>query len=495
MIYLKYKSASKNALAVAYNTDDRLAYITPEGELAVIIALVSCSKRKQKYPCPAAEMYLPSHLFSLSYAYAKKAADKVFILSAKYGLLEENDRVSPYEFTLKQLPYNCRVDWAQYVLKQLRPKCDIENDEFIILTGKDYYETILPELKHYSLPLEHLSMGQRMSTLERWLRSDPEQTASFQNEDHQIGTSNANCTELHRIFNAAKRYNAFDIDSIPFENGIYIVFEKGETYGTYDRIVRVGTHTSPDRLKRRLKDHFIRENKDGSIFRKNIGIAMLNKAKDPYLSIWKLDTSRPINVHYVDHDKQSDVESHVSTYLRQNFDFAVFRVDDNVQRLRLEEAIISALNHTPDFKSSDGWLGNSSTEMKIRGSGMWLKQGLDAAPITADELRFVKGQVGDTSKLIPVNVQRTQRKPKSVAYKTTGASYIRSYIQNLFDQAHQRGECTWSLVSGDIHRAMGLLNKMPSVCNAMYKLMRPGDSVLHTTPSGHSSTIKIEYHI
>lgn len=191
-------------------------------------------------------------------------------------------------------------------------------------------------------------------------------------------------------------------------------------------------------MKRRLKDHFIRENKDGSIFRKNIGIAILNKAKDPYLSVWKLDTSKPINAHYVDHDKQSDVESHVITYLRKNFDFAVFRVDDNIQRLWLEEAIISALNHTPNFKSSVGWLGNSRIEMEIRGSGMWLKQGLDGAPITADELRFVKGQVGDTSKLIPVNVQRTQRKPSSVVYKTTGASDIRSYIQNLFDQAHQR---------------------------------------------------------
>lgn len=485
----------ENAQLLKKIINDRLDRITPAGELAVKIALVSCSKSKQKYPCTAAEMYSPSHLFSLSYAYAKKIAEKVFILSAKYGLLEEYDRISPYEFTLKQLPYNRRVDWAQYVLKHLRPKCDIENDEFIILTGKDYYETILPELKHYSLPLEHLSMGQRISTLERWLRSAPGQTASFQNVVHQSGTSNFNCIELHRIFNAAKRYNASDIDSIPFENGIYIVFEKGETYGTYDRIVRIGTHTSPDRLKKRLKDHFLRENKDGSIFRKNIGIAMLNKAKDPYLPIWTLDTSKPANTHFVDHDKQSDVESRVSTYLRQNFDFAIFHVDDKAQRLRLEEAIISTLNHTPDFKASDGWLGNSSTETEIRGSGLWLKQGLDAEPITADELQFVKNQVGDILQAAPLNVQRTPCKPSPVANKKTGASEIRNFIQSLLAKSHQRGEYTCVLVSGDVHRAMGLVNMMPSVCDAMYKLMHPGDTVLHTTPSGHSSTIKIEYYL
>ncbi len=42
-------------------------------------------------------------------------------------------------------------------------------------------------------------------------------------------------------------------------------------YGELDRIVRIGTHTSDDRLKNRLRDHFISKNKDGSIFRKNIG--------------------------------------------------------------------------------------------------------------------------------------------------------------------------------------------------------------------------------
>lgn len=460
------------------------------------IALVSCSKRKQNYPCIASEMYSPSHLFSLSYAYANRTADKVFILSAKYGLLEENDRISPYEFTLKQLPYNRRVDWAQYVLKQLRPKCDIDNDEFVILAGKDYYETILPELKHYSLPLEHLSMGHRISALERWLRSFPEQTASFQNQVHQSGTLNADCMELHRIFNASKRYNAFEIENIPFENGIYVVFETGETYGTYDRIVRIGTHTSPNRLKRRLKDHFIKENKDGSIFRKNIGIAMLNKAKDPYLPIWMLNTSRPENAHFVSPDKQSDIERRVSAYLSQNVDFAVFCVNDSVQRLRLEEAIISTLNHAHDFKASGGWLGNSSTEAEIRNSGMWLKQGLDAPPIAADELRFVRDQVGEVFNAVPANARKLHSMPDDpMTGKKISVSDIRIYIQNLLDQSRQRGEHTCVLVSGDIHRAMSLVNKMPSVCNAMYKLMRSGDAVLHTTPSGHSSTIKIEYHL
>jgi len=110
------------------------------------VALITCSKAKRGYPCTAAEMYSPSTLFSLSYKYAQMVADKVFILSAKYGLLEETDPINPYNLNLKDVPYNRRLDWANYVISNLRLKCDLENDEFIILAGKNYYENLLTEL-------------------------------------------------------------------------------------------------------------------------------------------------------------------------------------------------------------------------------------------------------------------------------------------------------------------------------------------------------------
>jgi hypothetical protein len=42
---------------------------------------------------------------------------------------------------------------------------------------------------------------------------------------------------------------------------------------------------------------------------------------------------------------------------------------------------------------------------------MWLKQGLDATPITADKLQFVKNQVGDISNAVPANAQKFQGRP------------------------------------------------------------------------------------
>lgn len=70
---------------------------------------------------------------------------------------------------------------------------------------------------------------------------------------------------------------------------------------------------------------------------------------------------------------------------------------------------------------------------------------------------------------------------------------IREYINELKKQAKAEGKSSLILRSGDIHKDLKLKNWMPSVCKAMYDCMRDGDVILHTTPSGNSSTIEIEY--
>ena len=68
--------------------------------------------------------------------------------------------------------------------------------------------------------------------------------------------------------------------------GALVLFEKSEKAHDVDRIVRIGTHTGQDNLKSRLKEHFINEVKDRSIFRKNIGRCLLRN--DPFLQDWEL---------------------------------------------------------------------------------------------------------------------------------------------------------------------------------------------------------------
>jgi len=363
------------------------------------IALISCSKEKVNYACPAYELYSASNLFSLSYQYAQKHADKIYILSAKYGLVEENQPLEPYNQTLKEMSRQEQLQWAEEVLQKLEEDCDVANDQFIFLTGNTYSRDLLQHISHYSLPLEGMRMGERMAHLKKLL----------------VDAQASICVRLHQLFCCMPRYSWEQIDSIPFMNGIYIVFEKGELYHNMERVVRVGTHTSPNRLKQRLVDHFVNENHDGSIFRKNIGKAILNANKDPYLTIWTLDTSKPENRCYIDQSKNLDTERRVSKYLRENFTFTVFQVVGKEERLRMEEAIIATLNHEKDFCPSSQWLGRNSTECDICQSGMWLKQGLNGQVMTETEY----------CRLLELCEERSATVAESPVVKKKNASVVR----------------------------------------------------------------------
>ena len=138
------------------------------------------------------------------------------------------------------------------------------------------------------------------------------------------------CKDLHDYVRNLKRYAfPFDKNEI-YKNGVYILFEKNEFGHNGDRIVRIGSHTGNDNLVKRLEEHFLKENKDRSIFRKNIGRALLNKNSDSYLDIWDIDlTSKKARTEYqpfIKKDYQELIEKQVSDYIRDNFTFSVIEV-------------------------------------------------------------------------------------------------------------------------------------------------------------------------
>jgi len=156
-----------------------------------------------------------------------------------------------------------------------------------------------------------------------------------------------NCNTIHQWFNGMRKFTfPFDKQEIP-KNGIYILFEKGEFAHSTNRIVRIGTHTGQNQLRSRLFQHFLKENKDRSIFRKNIGRALLNKNKDPFLEKWELDlTTRNAKDKYsdsVDFEKQKEIEKRVTKYIQDNFSFVVFQINDKDKRLNFESKIISRI--------------------------------------------------------------------------------------------------------------------------------------------------------
>ena len=202
------------------------------------------------------------------------------------------------------------------------------------------------------------------------------------------------CHKLHRLINQMYRFSfPFDPSAIP-RNGIYILFESGECAHGGDRIVRVGTHTGQHQLPSRLCQHFLNENKDRSIFRKNIGRALLNREKDPFLAQWELDlTTREAKLRHsgrINFDKQQNIETQVSKYIRKNFTFVALRVESKASRLELESKIISTASMCRECSSSDEWLGRHSPKAKICISGLWLVNELYKNPLSQSDLNHLK---------------------------------------------------------------------------------------------------------
>jgi hypothetical protein len=200
--------------------------------------------------------------------------------------------------------------------------------------------------------------------------------------------------ELHEIISGLDRFTyPFEnrLNEIP-NNGIYVKFEKGEKHNVYDRIVRIGTDTGENNLKKRLIEHFITENKNRSIFRKNIGRAMLKKNNNPYLKFWELDITSKVdkdkNLKFIDVDFEIQIEKEISSYIKTNFSFCVFNVETKEQRLFWESKLIATLAF--QTKPSKYWLGNFSTKEKIRESGLWQVQGLNKAKLTINEFEKFK---------------------------------------------------------------------------------------------------------
>lgn len=197
------------------------------------------------------------------------------------------------------------------------------------------------------------------------------------------------CHRLHCLLGGLERFRyPFDVSKLP-RNGIYVLFEAGEHGHSTDRIVRVGTHTGESQFQSRLKQHFVNENKDRSIFRKNIGRALLNKDQDPFLPQWEIDmTTRDAKNKFaltIDFAKQAEMEQRVTAYIQENFQFVVLREDSKERRLELEAKIISTVSLCGICGPTPNWLGLKSPKQKIREGGLWLVNELYGEPLTEND--------------------------------------------------------------------------------------------------------------
>jgi hypothetical protein len=129
------------------------------------IVLISCVSKKLPYKAPARSLYI-SPLFKKNLGYAQRLnPDAIFILSAKYGLVELDQVIEPYDLTLNNIGSGEIKAWASRVVRQLSALADLQQDHFIFLAGQKYRKYLLPNLHSYEIPMEGLPIGKQLQAL------------------------------------------------------------------------------------------------------------------------------------------------------------------------------------------------------------------------------------------------------------------------------------------------------------------------------------------
>lgn len=108
-------------------------------------------------------MYI-SDLFKKSLNYAKQLKpQKIYILSAKYGVLELDDVIDPYEQTLNDMKEPEKKKWASMCLEQLKAKGTDFDEQTTFLCGNNYRKYLINHFQNPNVPLIGLGIGQQLS--------------------------------------------------------------------------------------------------------------------------------------------------------------------------------------------------------------------------------------------------------------------------------------------------------------------------------------------
>lgn len=112
-------------------------------------------------------------MFKISLKYAQSLnPDKIFILSAKYGLLNLDDEIEPYNETLNEKTNYEIKEWAIEVIKKLSKETFLDKDKFIFLAGNSYRKFLIPYIKNYDIPMYGLSIGRQLQYLKNVIQDD-----------------------------------------------------------------------------------------------------------------------------------------------------------------------------------------------------------------------------------------------------------------------------------------------------------------------------------
>ena len=141
------------------------------------VALIGCGKAKLDHEAPARELYT-SNLFRLSVAWAERHCDAWYVVSARYGLVEPDTVLRPYDYSLAEMRVSELEAWTSRVVSMLAHH---ERAARVVLLAGGRYRQLAGTMRwsmHPAVnfhrgavaaveePLEGLGIGRRL----HWLR-------------------------------------------------------------------------------------------------------------------------------------------------------------------------------------------------------------------------------------------------------------------------------------------------------------------------------------
>lgn len=133
----------------------------------MVIVLISCVGKKKSFKCKAKDLY-DSTWFHYGWRYAQSLnPDKIFILSAKHGLVDPETQIGPYQETLNTKGNKEIQEWAAGILKVLDQKTHLNKDKFVIIAGEKYRRHLVGAICHYEIPMDGLRIGEQLAWLKQ----------------------------------------------------------------------------------------------------------------------------------------------------------------------------------------------------------------------------------------------------------------------------------------------------------------------------------------
>jgi hypothetical protein len=326
---------------------------------------------------PAGALYA-SPLYRKSLLAALDRSDRVYVLSAKHGVLDPQTITAPYDVTLKTMGRADRQEWGRVTGATLDSVLK-RRDTVTLFCGEEYVEPLRADFVRIGVtteePLSMLSLGQRLQRL-RELNSEVslrQQAIRFSRLLHRLWLAQSGGRTI-RDTNGKQTWPA---------KGLYFILEPTHAISgsRMPRIVRVGTHAvsagSKTSLWDRLSTHRGTGNGGGShrssIFRLHVGRALVKQ--DPsraWPATWSKGQSAPAAIR----SGEEQLERLVSEVIGE-MNLLWLNIDDEAgpasERGYLERNAIGLLSRigllNPSTRST--WLGRLSPDWRIAASGLW----------------------------------------------------------------------------------------------------------------------------